>query len=161
MTILSDKSIIDLVKRGEIIIEPFDEANLTPNGYDLTIEEIEIPGNQKISKGEIVIPPGERFAVSTKETISCGEKHCAQLWLRTSWARKGIVCSFGKIDSGFKGNLTLLGFNSGKDSIEVKIGNTFTQIVFEELSTNANELYSERSGNYQNQKGVTWSKESN
>ena len=91
MAILSDKSIIDLVKRGEIIIEPFDEANLTPNGYDLTIEEIEIPGNQKISKGDIVIPPGERFAVSTKETISCGEKHCAQLWLRTSWARKGIV----------------------------------------------------------------------
>ena len=67
MTILSDKSIIDLVKRGEIIIEPFDEANLTPNGYDLTIEEIEIPGNQKISKGDIVIPPGERFAVSTKK----------------------------------------------------------------------------------------------
>ena len=29
MTILSDKSILDLVKRGEIIIEPFDEAKLT------------------------------------------------------------------------------------------------------------------------------------
>ena len=48
MTILSDKSIVDLVKRGEIIIEPFDKAKLTPNGYDLTIEEIEIPGNHKI-----------------------------------------------------------------------------------------------------------------
>ena len=159
MTILSDMSIIDLIKREEIIVEPFDETKLTPNGYDLTVDEIEIPGKQKTSEGYIVIPPGERFAVSTKETISCGEKHCAQLWLRTSWARKGIICSFGKIDSGFKGNLTLLGFNSSKDSVKVKIGNTFAQIVFEELSTNANELYSERSGNYQNQKGVTWSKE--
>ena len=62
-------------------------------------------------------------------------------------------------NSGFKGSLTLLGYNSGKDSVKVKIGNTFTQIVFEKLSTNANELYAERSGNYQNQKGVTWSKE--
>ena len=107
----------------------------------------------------MTIPPGERFAISTKEVISCGENHCAQLWLRTSWARKGIICSFGKIDSGFKGNLTLLGLNSSKKNIDIEIGNTFAQIVFEKLSTAANELYEERSGNYQNQKGITWSKE--
>ena len=99
------------------------------------------------------------FAISTKEVISCGENHCAQLWLRTSWARKGIICSFGKIDSGFKGNLTLLGLNASKKNIDIEIGNTFAQIVLEQLSTAANELYEERSGNYQNQKGITWSKE--
>ena len=81
------------------------------------------------------------------------------MWLRTSWARKGIICSFGKIDSGFKGNLTLLGLNAGKDNVIIEIGNTFAQIVFETLSTTANELYAERSGNYQNQKGITWSRE--
>ena len=159
MTILSDKSIIKLVAKKEIIIDPFNNENLTPNGYDLTVEEIEIPEKQKIRKGKLTIPPGERFAVSTKEVVSCGENHCAQLWLRTSWARKGIICSFGKIDSGFKGNLTLLGLNTSKKNVDIKIGNTFAQIVFEKLSTTANELYEERSGNYQNQKGVTWSKE--
>ena len=113
MTILSDKSIIELIKNNEINIEPFEKKNLTPNGYDLTVEEIEIPEKQKTTTGKLGIPPGERFAVSTKEIISCGENHCAQLWLRTSWARKGIICSFGKIDSGFKGNLTLLGLCPG------------------------------------------------
>ena len=106
MTILSDKSIIELVKKEQIIIDPFNNENLTPNGYDLTVEEIEIPEKQKRTKEKLSIPPGERFAISTKEVISCGENYCAQLWLRTSWARKGIICSFGKIDSGFKGNLT-------------------------------------------------------
>lgn len=159
MAILSDKSIIDLVKNKEIIIDPFQELNLTPNGYDLTVEEIEIPGGRKVNSNSLIITPGERFAISTKEIISCGENHCAQLWLRTSWARKGIMCSFGKIDSGFKGNLTLLGLNSSKDEVAIAIGNTFAQIVFEELSTPADELYSERSGKYQNQKGITWSKE--
>ena len=38
------------------------------------------------------------------------------------------------------------------------IENTFAQAVFEMLSGTAKALYSERSGNYQNQKGVTWSK---
>tara|TARA_B100001029_G_scaffold151226_1_gene133629 strand:+ start:2094 stop:2573 length:480 start_codon:yes stop_codon:yes gene_type:complete len=159
MTILSDKSIIELVKKEQIIIDPFNNENLTPNGYDLTVEEIEIPEKQKRTKEKLSIPPGERFAISTKEVISCGENYCAQLWLRTSWARKGIICSFGKIDSGFKGNLTLLGLNASKKSVDIKIGNTFAQIVFEKLSTTANELYEERSGNYQNQKGITWSKE--
>ena len=159
MTVLSDKSIIDLVEKEEITINPFQKENLTPNGYDLTVEEVEIPGKQKTVADSLTIPPGERFATSTKEIISCGENHCAQLWLRTSWARKGIICSFGKIDSGFRGSLTLLGLNSSKHEVEIVIGNTFAQIVFEKLSTPADELYSERSGNYQNQKGITWSKE--
>ena len=159
MTVLSDQSIVKLIANKEIIIEPFIEANLTPNGYDLTVSEIEIPNKENISKGKLRIPPNHRFAISTKEVISCGQNHCAQLWLRTSWARKGIICSFGKIDSGFKGNLTLLGLNSSEDDVNIEVGNTFAQIVFEKLSTPADELYSDRSGNYQNQKGITWSKE--
>ena len=45
MTILSDKNIIELVENNEITIEPFSMENLTPNGYDLTVEEIEIKNN--------------------------------------------------------------------------------------------------------------------
>ena len=158
MTILSDEAILSALDVGELEIKPFNEENLTPNGYDLTIEEIEIPNNRATSKKELIIPPGKRFAVSTKERIACGSKVCAQLWLRTSWARKGIVCSFGKIDSGFDGTLTLLGFNSGDEGVKLITGETFAQMVFEMMSGPANSLYSERSGNYQNQSGITWSK---
>ncbi len=158
MTVLSDETILSALDIGELEIEPFNSENLTPNGYDLTIEEIEIPNTQATSKGELTIPPGKRFAVSTKERIACGPNICAQLWLRTSWARKGIVCSFGKIDSGFDGTLTLLGFNSGSEDVKLSTGETFAQMVFEMMSGPANSLYSERSGNYQNQSGITWSK---
>jgi len=124
----------------------------------LTIKEIEIPDRSKTSNGEIIIPSGKRFAVSTEERIACGSNICAQLWIRTSWARKGITCSFGKIDSGFDGTLTLLGFNSGEEDVLIKTGETFAQIIFEMMSGPAASLYTERSGNYQNQKGITWSK---
>ena len=158
MSILSDEAILAALDVGELEIEPFNGDNLTPNGYDLSIKEIEIPEGVKIKKGELIIPAGKRFAVSTKERIACGPNVCAQLWLRTSWARKGIVCSFGKIDSGFDGTLTLLGFNSGEKEIKLVTGVTFAQIVFEMMTGPATSLYSERSGNYQNQSGVTWSK---
>ena len=158
MSILSDEAILAALDVGQIEIEPFDSENLTPNGYDLSIKEIEIPKGRKVTEGELSIPAGKRFAVSTKERIACGPNVCAQLWLRTSWARKGIICSFGKIDSGFNGNLTLLGFNSGQEDVVLVTGETFAQMVFEMMTGPATSLYSERSGNYQNQSGVTWSK---
>ena len=158
MSILSDEAILAALDVGQIEIEPFDSENLTPNGYDLSIKEIEIPKGRKVTEGELSIPAGKRFAVSTKERIACGPNVCAQLWLRTSWARKGIICSFGKIDSGFDGTLTLLGFNSGEEDVKLVTGETFAQMVFEMMTGPATSLYSERSGNYQNQSGVTWSK---
>tara|TARA_B100000131_G_scaffold303256_1_gene327156 strand:+ start:228 stop:707 length:480 start_codon:yes stop_codon:yes gene_type:complete len=159
MSILSDEAILAALDVGQIEIDPFDSENLTPNGYDLSIKEIEIPKGRKVTEGELIIPVGKRFAVSTKERIACGPNVCAQLWLRTSWARKGIMCSFGKIDSGFDGTLTLLGFNSGEEDVKLVTGETFAQMVFEMMTGPATSLYSERSGNYQNQSGVTWSKE--
>ena len=158
MTVLSDEAILSALDLGELEIDPFNKNNLTPNGYDLTIKEIEIPNGDKTSNGDLSIPPGKRFAVSTKERIACGPNLCAQLWLRTSWARKGIVCSFGKIDSGFDGTLTLLGFNSSEQNVILSIDVTFAQMVFEVMTGPASSLYSERSGNYQNQDGITWSK---
>ena len=158
MTVLSDEAILSALDLGELEIDPFNKDNLTPNGYDLTIKEIEIPNGDKTSNGDLAIPPGKRFAVSTKERIACGPNLCAQLWLRTTWARKGIVCSFGKIDSGFDGTLTLLGFNSSEQNVILSIDVTFAQMVFEVMTGPAASLYSERSGNYQNQDGITWSK---
>ena len=158
MSILSDGAILAALDVGEIEIEPFNADNLTPNGYDLSIKEIEISKGPKVTEGELIIPKGKRFAVSTKERIACGPNICAQLWLRTSWARKGIMCSFGKIDSGFDGTLTLLGFNSGEEDVKLVTGETFAQMIFEMMTGPATSLYSERSGNYQNQSGVTWSK---
>ena len=158
MTVLSDEAILSALDLEELEIDPFNKNNLTPNGYDLTIKEIEIPNGDKTSNGDLAIPPGKRFAVSTKERIACGPNLCAQLWLRTSWARKGIVCSFGKIDSGFDGTLTLLGFNSSEQNVILSIDVTFAQMVFEVMTGPASSLYSERSGNYQNQDGITWSR---
>ena len=158
MVVLSDTSILAALDIGTIKIEPFNPNNLTPNGYDLTISEIAIPNSTTTKKGAISIPPNSRFAVSTLERIVCAPNVTAQLWLRTSWARKGIIATFGKVDAGFDGTLTLASFNSDIEEVIISIGETYAQIVFETLSGEAEQLYNRRSGNYQNQRGITWSK---
>lgn len=155
MTILSDIDIKNKMKSNELGIEPFIEKNLTPNGYDLSIDEIFIRKSDEHVKGGIaVIPPLTWFAISTKEFVKMGSQITSQLWIRSSYARKGVMASFGKVDAGFHGTLTISCFNSNDNPLEIPIGDRFCQIVFENMASTPSELYDKKSGNYQNQRGL-------
>jgi len=155
VSVLSDVDIKRYMEEGELDIEPFYEKSLTPNGYDLSIEEIYIPKeDQRITNGVAVIPALTWFAISTKEYVKMGSKITGQLWIRSSYARKGILSSFGKVDAGFHGTLTISCFNAKDREVEIPIGERFCQIVFEELLTKPSELYDKKSGRFQNQRGI-------
>lgn len=156
MAILSDKDIVESTMTGYIGISDFSEKSLTPNGYDLRIAEISIRGDDIIYKeGTVKIPPRTMFYVSTIERVRMADDICAQLWLRTSWIRKGIMATFGKIDAGFEGTLTLGAYNATDDIIEIPIGERFCQMVFETLTSASVKSYEKRSGHYQGQTGIT------
>ena len=155
MTILSDKDIENSMKSNDLGIEPFNPNNLTPNGYDLSINEVYIKKtDQHIKEGTARIPAYTWFAISTKEFVKMGSQITSQLWIRSSYARKGVMASFGKVDAGFHGTLTISCFNSNDEELEIPIGDRFCQIVFEHLSSKPSALYDKKSGNYQNQRGV-------
>lgn len=155
MTVLSDKDIEDAMKNNELSIEPFNRKNFTPNGYDLSVNEVYIrKTDQHVKDGKARIPPLTWFVISTKEFVKMGPRVTSQLWIRSSHARRGIMASFGKVDAGFHGTLTISCFNSNDKEIEIPIGDRFCQIVFERLSSEPSELYDKKSGNYQDQRGV-------
>jgi dCTP deaminase len=155
MSILSDNDILNSMKNNDLGIEPFIEKNLTPNGYDLSIAEVFIRKSGKhIKEGMATIPPLTWFAISTKEFVKMGPQITSQLWIRSSYARKGILASFGKVDAGFHGTLTISCFNSNDEPVEIPIGDRFCQIVFENMSSIPSELYDKKSGTYQNQRGI-------
>jgi dCTP deaminase len=156
MCILSDGEILNLMKSGRIVIEGFSSESLTPNGYDLRVSEILLPSSGQIwREGVAVIPSNTLFYLSTIEAVRLPSDISAQLWLRTSWIRKGIMASFGKVDAGFYGTLTFSGFNASSSAVEIPIGSKFAQIVFEQMNKQAEMKYEERSGHYQGQKGIT------
>ena len=155
MSILSDVDIKKYMENQNLGIEPFVEKNLTPNGYDLSIDEIYIKkSDEHIKQGTAVIPPMTWFAISTKEFVKMGPSITSQLWIRSSYARRGVMASFGKVDAGFHGTLTISCFNSNDESLEIPIGDRFCQIVFENMNSIPSELYDKKSGNFQNQRGI-------
>ncbi len=155
MSVLSDTDIQKYMQDEKLGIDPFQMKNLTPNGYDLSIEEIFIKKTDyHINGGVAVIPALTWFAISTKEIVKMGAEITAQLWIRSSYARKGVMASFGKVDAGFQGTLTISCFNASDHDLEIPIGDRFCQIVFEKMESIPSELYELKSGNYQNQRGV-------
>jgi len=156
MALLADADILRYRAKGEIRIEPFDERNLTPNGYDLSVAEVLTPGNDaRTTTGVASVPPLARFAVSTREVVALGRHVAAEIWLRTTWARRGVIASFGIVDAGFSGSLTFGALNASDAPLEIPIGERFAQLVFLPLESPASDTYERRSGTYQGQRGVT------
>lgn len=151
---LVDREIVEALVKKTLVIEPFTKENLTPNGYDLTIAELKLPSSDEhIKSGTLKVPGMTWFLVSTKEYMKL-HTLAGSLWIRTSFARKGVMPSFGKVDVGFEGTLTLSAFNAGP-ALELQVGTRFAQIVFERTLAGPELLYAQRSGNYMGQKGIT------
>ena len=156
MAVLSDSDILELLGTGALKIEGFQERNLTPNGYDVTIDEIAIPSTgEKVRDGSISDPPGAWFLIGTKEYLELPPHLVGEIWIRTTWARKGILASFGRIDAGFHGNLTFSALNASGSPIVLPTGERFAQVVLSELLSPPKKTYEQRSGNYQRQRGIT------
>ena len=156
MAVLSDRDILDMLKDGSLKIDGFRESNLTPNGYDVSVEEVWIPSaDLRRKEGTVRIPASSWFVIGTKEFLELPVDIVGEIWIRTTWVRKGILSSFGRIDAGFHGNLTFSAYNASNDTVDLSIGDRFAQVVFEELRSPPAKAYRERSGNYQGQRGIT------
>lgn len=161
MSVLSDRDLMAGMENGAMAIEPFEARCLTPNGYDLRIAEVMLPdeGDAVHREGKVVVPPQTRFLVSTMERVRMPADACGSLWLRSSYARRGVIGSFGKVEASFEGTLTVGGFNAARAPLEIPIGDRFCQLIFERLASAPLKSYAERSGNYQGQSGITLARE--
>ena len=156
MGLLSDAGIKRAMGAGLISIEPFDESSLTPNGYDLSIAELMLPDTGVlVGEGHMDVPPMSRLAISTREFVRLSSGIAAQLWLRTKWARKGMLASFGKVDAGFQGTITIGAFYAGSTPLRLEVGDRVCQICFEPMDRPAEAEYGKRSGTWQGQRGIT------
>ncbi len=152
MATLSDRDIISLSRKGELIAEEFKEESVTPNGYDLRAAVIRIDGKDK---EQDTISGNKHFLVATLEYLKLPDDVMGQIWVRSSYARRGVLGSFGAVDAGYHGTLTLSFFHSGSEGLLINKGDRIAQIVFHRMESVPEKTYSQRSGNYQGSRGIT------
>jgi len=139
---LNDSEIEHLVEAGKIISENYSADCLTPNGYDIRVGDHEMD----------IIKSNSLFFISSLEKFNMPDNIVASLHIKSKYARRGIFASFGFVDAGFTGNLTMAFYNFGEE-FKIERGMKFAQIVFYEIKI-PEKNYSMRSGNYQNSKGI-------
>lgn len=137
--VLSDVKILSALKAGVIKIAPFDEKCLNPAGYDLRLEK------------KVAMKPRTQELVATLERVELDPTVVGFLNIRSSLAREGVIGSLALVDPGFRGQLTIVLFNSSKEKVKIKKHERFVQITFAKLDGKAKRGYS---GRYQDSKGV-------
>lgn len=102
---------------------------------------------------ETIVGTMKHFLVSTLEVLRLPENVIANIWIRSSYARRGVIGSFGTIDAGYHGSLTLSFFNAGPD-LHISRGDRIAQVIFLEMKEKSSMSYEMRSGHYQHSRGV-------
>src|SRR3989440_11202364 len=180
--ILSDRSIMEEIRAGRVVIDPFDEKCVQPSSVDLHVartfrvfqnsrypyidvkqdqaeltELVEVPGDTPF-----ILHPGEFVLGSTLERVRLPDDLVARLEGKSSLGRLGLLIhsTAGYVDPGWDGYLTLELSNVANLPItiypEMKIG----QISFFLLTTPADQPYGSNAAGskYQGQRGPTASR---
>jgi len=169
--IISDKTIKNLIKKGELTIEPFEDYLIQPASVDLRLgtQYLKIDENQveimtlndkinynKIESSEIVIPPHSFLLATTEEYIRLPENLTAFVEGRSSIGRMGLfIQNAGWVDPGFAGKITLELYNANRLPIKLKAGRRICQLVIAKMDQKAEFPYQ---GKYQGQNTAIGSK---
>jgi len=139
MGVLADVEIEECLADGTLVIAPFDQTCLSGAGYDLRLAD------------QTVIPSGQSRLVATLERVGLSDELVGSLHIRSTLARAGIVASLALVDPGFRGQLTILLFNTSKQPFAMAKNDRFLQLVLHRLGVKARRPYA---GKYQDSQGV-------
>jgi len=162
--ILSDKTIKERIKSGEIVIDPFSEELLQPASYDLHLDKYFLVFNKenvgmidvkekspklmreivinRASDG-FIIHPNELVLANVKEITGVNSRHVGRLEGKSSLGRLGLIvhATAGFLDPGNKLRLTLELVNLSPLPIKIYPNMKIAQIAFEELDDNCERPY--------------------
>lgn len=169
--VLSDKTILDMLKSKRLSIEPLEIHQVQPASVDIrlgnTFSVIEDSSDgiivldkhinyKVIEANRYLLLPGQFVLATTKEYFSLPNNVTAFVEGRSSLGRLGLfIQNAGWVDPGFEGEITLELYNANRCAIELQSGRRIGQLVFAQLDQEALNAYN---GKYQKQKGATGSR---
>ena len=168
--ILSDFDLLNYIRSGRLVIEPFSEEIVRENGLDLRLgeevcelvetEEVLDPYSSDVDLSrfyrcwrakELVVKPYRRYLLSTLEYIKVPPELMAFVELRSTFARLGLLMPPTIIDGGFEGCITIE-LSGSSFPIRLRAGTRFLHVVFSKVSSPIQRPYG---GRYQGQRGAT------
>jgi len=151
--ILTDSQIVEAYKKGDIMIDPFDEKQVQSASYDLRVgEQGATTSTKKIvnlkENGYMSLQPGDFGVLTCLEIIRLGPQYAARFGLRSKYARKGLIATTGpQIDPGYQGRLIIGITNLTPKPVSLPYKDDLLSVEFHRLEQASTHPYS---GPYQN-----------
>ena len=139
--ILTDKDIKE--RGGRLIIEGYDEKNVTAISYDLHIQGII---NEDKLEDSYVLRPGEIIFIKTREQIQMPDDLMGRIGEKNSRMRQGLSVSGPHYYQGHKTYLYLRVQNITSGMIKIKKNDNIAQIIFEQLTGIPEKTYKQQTG---------------
>jgi len=158
--ILGVDELLELVKKQKLVEGLCERELKNPEGagFDLCLGKVhEISGHgflgieerdsakskllyefKKNVRQSIIIKPGENYLMTTVEKVNMPQNLTANMWLRGTLYRSGIIMSCGNIAPGYKGELSFLFYNAGGVEMKIELGARIVHILFYEVSGGTN-----------------------
>jgi len=106
---------------------------------DLPLPAYELPGDAGLdihSRITLELTAGERALIPTRIALALPAGYVALIHPRSGLAAKHgftLVNSPGTIDSGYRGEISVIGLNTGADSLTIERGDRIAQLLVMEL----------------------------
>ncbi|MEK7453020.1 MAG: dCTP deaminase [Patescibacteria group bacterium] len=162
--ILSDKTIKEMLKSGELMIDPVKEESVQPASVDCYLGDhflvvdrdymdvITLDSEiiyKEINNNTITIPPHSFLLATIREYIKLPNNIVAFVEGRSSIGRMGLfIQNAGWVDPGFEGKITLELYNANSLPIKLQADRRICQLVFCRMDKDAENPYR---GKYQGQ----------
>ncbi len=168
--ILTDRTIREMLDRGELGIDPLDPVQIGPASVDLRlgntflipratkgIYSMSEPIDYERTNGDEFIVPAHGFVLATtREVVRLPSYLTAFVEGRSSVGRLGLfIQNAGWVDPGFEGAITLELFNANHAPMRIEAGRRICQLVIAQADRPVENPYS---GKYQGQRETTGSR---
>lgn len=169
--VLSDKTILEMVDSGKLVINPMHGSQVQPASVDFRLgssfSTVSSPHRNVISfedkieyetinSNRYLLLPGQFVLATTMEYFELPDDITAFVEGRSSLGRLGLfIQNAGWVDPGFKGEITLELYNANRCAIELEAGKRIGQLVYMRMDRPAEKPYR---GKYQYQSGATGSR---
>ncbi len=167
--ILSDRTIRELIRKGELSIDPFEDSLIQCSSVDLRLgpevvrfrkgdvidvkKPVENVVKESLEEGILEIKPKEFLLATTLEYVKLPPTVTAFVEGRSSLGRLGLfIENAGWVDAGFEGQITLELYNANEVPIRLYVGMRICQLVFAKLDREPERVYR---GKYSGQRGAT------
>ncbi len=144
--LMPDTEILDRIKSKDMVIEPFNQANLQGASYDLSVGKQALVSNNdnKILLSEsqsLHLDAGDFALIMSYESFKMPLDIACSIGMKSTLARKGLILLAGmQIDPGFEGYLRFGLYNASPRKLTLDYQDTLCTIEFHKLAASVTKV---------------------